>query len=362
MCFSFFKAEGRDTGNSLVDDESVAIARDLVPRAQRAKAMLHLPEDLCLGRELSAETEVQQLNGIDVPEGWMGLDIGSNTAAKYAKRIAGAGTVFWNGPMGAFEIEPFAGGHPGGRRRGRRGARPHRSRRRRLGRRPGRVRARRQGRLALDRRRRLPRAPRGQAAPRCGGAPRCVGRCSPPTGRCTRPSPRRRRSWPSFCPRRGDPRRRRRYRRLPALHLARPRGRALQGQPGPDRGPEHARGRERRLHRGGLGADARRARRGRSGPRPLRAPRALQRDRRGPRPQGPRGARGGSGADPLRRRAGGRARRRRDRGGADGADRGRPRRGAPTIALPTSSSPTSRSGRSEPVARPLPDRPRRRSR
>jgi phosphoglycerate kinase len=110
MCFSFFKAEGRDTGNSLVDDESVAIARDLVPRAQRAKAMLHLPEDLCLGRELNADTAVQPLNGIDVPEGWMGLDIGSNTAAKYAKRIAGAGTVFWNGPMGAFELEPFAGG------------------------------------------------------------------------------------------------------------------------------------------------------------------------------------------------------------------------------------------------------------
>ena len=110
MCFSFFKAEGRDTGNSLVDDESVAIARELVPRAERAKATLHLPEDLCLGRELSAETEVQPLNGIDVPEGWMGLDIGSNTAAKYAKRIAGAGTIFWNGPMGAFELEPFAGG------------------------------------------------------------------------------------------------------------------------------------------------------------------------------------------------------------------------------------------------------------
>jgi phosphoglycerate kinase len=110
MCFSFFKAEGRDTGNSLVDDESVAVARKLVPRAERAKAMLHLPEDLGLGRELSADTEVQPLNGIDVPEGWMGLDIGSNTAAKYAKRIAGAGTVFWNGPMGAFELEPFASG------------------------------------------------------------------------------------------------------------------------------------------------------------------------------------------------------------------------------------------------------------
>jgi phosphoglycerate kinase len=110
MCFSFFKAEGRDTGESLVDGDSVAAARDLLPRIESAKAMVHLPEDLVLGREFSADTEVQQLNGVDVPEGWMGLDIGSNTAAKYAQRIQGAATIFWNGPMGAFELEPFAAG------------------------------------------------------------------------------------------------------------------------------------------------------------------------------------------------------------------------------------------------------------
>jgi phosphoglycerate kinase len=110
MCFSFFKAEGRDTGESLLDDDSVAAARELLPQAERSRAMLHLPEDLVLGREFSADTEVEALNGVDVPEGWMGLDIGSNTAAKYARRIAGAGSVFWNGPMGAFELEPFAAG------------------------------------------------------------------------------------------------------------------------------------------------------------------------------------------------------------------------------------------------------------
>ena len=57
MCFSFFKAEGRDTGDSLLDDESVEAARELLPRAEEAKARLHLPEDLVLGREFSAETE-----------------------------------------------------------------------------------------------------------------------------------------------------------------------------------------------------------------------------------------------------------------------------------------------------------------
>lgn len=108
MCFSLFKAEGRDTGDSLVDDASVEAARELLPRVPDAKATLHLPEDLVLGREFDAGTEISNLNGIDVPEGWMGLDIGANTAAMYSKRISRGGTVFWNGPMGAFELPPFA--------------------------------------------------------------------------------------------------------------------------------------------------------------------------------------------------------------------------------------------------------------
>jgi phosphoglycerate kinase len=63
-----------------------------------------------LGREFSADTEVQGLNGLDVPDGWMGLDIGPRSAADYAAMIRQAGTVFWNGPMGAFELEPFSAG------------------------------------------------------------------------------------------------------------------------------------------------------------------------------------------------------------------------------------------------------------
>jgi len=110
MCFSFFKAEGRDTGNSLVEDEGVESARRLLKEAEGSDTILELPEDLCLGREFDADTETRLLNGVDVPEGWMGLDIGSNTIANFGKRIGRAGTVFWNGPMGAFELEPFAGG------------------------------------------------------------------------------------------------------------------------------------------------------------------------------------------------------------------------------------------------------------
>jgi phosphoglycerate kinase len=110
MCFSFFKAEGRDTGNSLVEEEGVDSARRVIADAEDSESILELPEDLVLGREFSAETERRELNGVDVPEGWMGLDIGSNTAANFGKRIGRAATVFWNGPMGAFELEPFATG------------------------------------------------------------------------------------------------------------------------------------------------------------------------------------------------------------------------------------------------------------
>ena len=63
-----------------------------------------------IGRPFAADTERRELDGVEVPDGWMGLDIGPRTAAAYADAIAGAGTVFWNGPMGAFELEPFAAG------------------------------------------------------------------------------------------------------------------------------------------------------------------------------------------------------------------------------------------------------------
>ena len=71
---------------------------------------LHLPTDLVAGRAFSADTEVQAIDGVDVPDGWMGLDVGPKTAAAYSEVVAGAGSVFWNGPMGAFELEPFAAG------------------------------------------------------------------------------------------------------------------------------------------------------------------------------------------------------------------------------------------------------------
>jgi len=72
-----------------------------------------LPLDLVLGDRFDEQAERRELDGVDVPDGWMGLDIGSATVEEYAREIEAAGTVFWNGPMGAFEMEPFAAGTRG---------------------------------------------------------------------------------------------------------------------------------------------------------------------------------------------------------------------------------------------------------
>jgi phosphoglycerate kinase len=111
MCFSFFRAQGHETGDSLVEEEGVELARRALEKADgRARATLLLPVDLVIADRFAADSERRELDGVDVPDGWMGLDIGARTAASYADEIARAGTVFWNGPMGAFEMEPFAAG------------------------------------------------------------------------------------------------------------------------------------------------------------------------------------------------------------------------------------------------------------
>ena len=113
MCFSFFAAQGRATGDSLVEEAGVELARGLLERARpggRARARLLLPLDLVLGDRFDPQAERRAIDGIEVPEGWMGLDVGSATADAFAREIADAGTVFWNGPMGAFELPPFAAG------------------------------------------------------------------------------------------------------------------------------------------------------------------------------------------------------------------------------------------------------------
>jgi len=116
MCFPFLCALGHKVGESLCEDEDTAHARQLLARAsdthtpQPGRARLLVPSDLVIGDRLADDAQHRVLPGVEVPAGWMGLDIGPETVERYGREIARAGTVFWNGPMGAFEFEPFASG------------------------------------------------------------------------------------------------------------------------------------------------------------------------------------------------------------------------------------------------------------
>ena len=110
MCFPFFAAQGHTVGSSLCAPDDVELARQVLDSAAGSSAEVRLPLDLVIADRLAAEADAETIDGVDVPDGMMGLDIGPKTAAAFATVIAGAGTVFWNGPMGAFELEPFAAG------------------------------------------------------------------------------------------------------------------------------------------------------------------------------------------------------------------------------------------------------------
>jgi phosphoglycerate kinase len=107
MCFPFFAAQGHDVGASLCEQEGIEPARQAL---LASGGRLHLPIDLVIADRFAADAEHREIGEVDVPDGWMGLDVGGRTAQAYAQEIRNAGTVFWNGPMGAFEMEPFAGG------------------------------------------------------------------------------------------------------------------------------------------------------------------------------------------------------------------------------------------------------------
>jgi phosphoglycerate kinase len=111
MCFPFLCAQGHKVGDSLCDDEDTEHARALLVEAVKpGRASVMTPDDLVIGDRLAEDAEHRDLDGVEVPKGWMGLDIGPITRQRYCREIARAGTVFWNGPMGAFELGPFAAG------------------------------------------------------------------------------------------------------------------------------------------------------------------------------------------------------------------------------------------------------------
>jgi len=108
MCFTFFRAQGKQVGSSLLQEEMVDTCRELL---ERAGDRIVLPVDVVAADKFAADAQTQVVQ--EVPEGWLGLDIGPESVLLFASSLGGARTVFWNGPMGVFELEPFAAGTRG---------------------------------------------------------------------------------------------------------------------------------------------------------------------------------------------------------------------------------------------------------
>ncbi len=110
MSFAFFKAKGLSVGDSKVEEEGVGEAAEALQKAADVTCELVLPTDLVVADRFAEDAATSVVAVDAIPDGWMGLDIGPATAERYAQAIAAAGQVFWNGPMGVFEMGPFAAG------------------------------------------------------------------------------------------------------------------------------------------------------------------------------------------------------------------------------------------------------------
>ena len=110
MAYTFFKAKGNDVGTSICEMDKLDLARGMIEKAHERKVNFLLPVDNVIGKEYDENTTFMRIYSDSIPDGWMGLDIGEKTQELFAKSIAGAGTVVWNGPMGVSEWENFASG------------------------------------------------------------------------------------------------------------------------------------------------------------------------------------------------------------------------------------------------------------
>ena len=110
MSTTFLKAMGYPVGASKVDEEGLVLAAEALRKADTTKCSLVLPGDVLVADAFEEGAKTAVVSADAIPEGWMALDIGPATAARYRALIAEAGTVFWNGPMGVFEMAPFAAG------------------------------------------------------------------------------------------------------------------------------------------------------------------------------------------------------------------------------------------------------------
>ena len=107
MAFTFVKAEGYDIGSSLLEADKIDLAKEFL---EKGKDKLILPVDAVIANDFSNPTDIKVVDIKEIPEGYMGLDIGPKSVELFAKALEGAKTVVWNGPMGVFERPEFAEG------------------------------------------------------------------------------------------------------------------------------------------------------------------------------------------------------------------------------------------------------------
>ncbi|MEV0683232.1 phosphoglycerate kinase [Nocardia sp. NPDC050378] len=110
MCFTFLAAQGISVGSSLLQEEMIDTCKSLL---ERFGDVLHLPVDIVAADKFAADAESKTVASTEIPDGWMGLDIGPESVSRFAALLTEAETVFWNGPMGVFEFEKFADGTRG---------------------------------------------------------------------------------------------------------------------------------------------------------------------------------------------------------------------------------------------------------
>ncbi|CAL2108166.1 Phosphoglycerate kinase [Tenacibaculum sp. 190524A02b] len=110
MTFTFVKALGGKIGNSLVEEDKLDLALDILAKAKEHNTEIHLPVDAVIADNFANDANTQTVDTKEIPDGWMGLDVGPKTSENFAKVLADSKTILWNGPLGVFEMENFAKG------------------------------------------------------------------------------------------------------------------------------------------------------------------------------------------------------------------------------------------------------------
>jgi phosphoglycerate kinase len=110
MAYTFFKAQGGKIGGSLCEDDRMELALELLEKAKAKGVNIHLPVDSIIADKFAADAQTDLANNTAIPDGWMGLDIGSEACIAFSEVITRSKTILWNGPMGVFEMEKFQNG------------------------------------------------------------------------------------------------------------------------------------------------------------------------------------------------------------------------------------------------------------